>query len=123
MLGRNAVLAAALQKLPGQCWPSRRLYAATVPTPSQPLSALPSPAARVLAFVAILFGGLAGGTIGYLLVKLQCSGECATGRGIGAFIGAVVAAGGMSIVAILVLRATGEWRDIQARERAAGRTL
>lgn len=94
-----------------------------MPAPERPLSALPSPGARVLAFAAILFGGLAGGTIGYLLVKLQCSGECATGRGVGAFLGAVVAAGGMSIVAVLVLRAIGEWRDVQARERAAGREL
>lgn len=94
-----------------------------MPAPQQPLSALPSPAARALAFASILLGGLAGGTIGYLLVKLQCSGECATGRGIGVFLGAVLAAGGMSIVAILVLRATGEWREMQARERAAGRTL
>jgi hypothetical protein len=87
------------------------------------LSALPSPAARALAFSAILLGGLAGGTIGYLLVKLQCSGDCATGRGIGVLVGALLAAGGMSIVAILVLRAIGEWREVQARERSAGRTL
>jgi hypothetical protein len=76
-----------------------------------------------LAFASILLGGAAGGAIGFLLVKLQCAGECATGRGIGVLVGATVAAGGMSIVAILVLRATGEWREIQARERAAGRKL
>lgn len=87
----------------------------------RPLSALPSPAARAAAFVAILLGGLAGGLIGFTLVRLQCDGDCAVPMGIGAFVGAVVAAGGMSIVAVLVLRALGEWREIEARERAARR--
>ncbi len=73
----------------------------------------------MLAFVAILLGGFAGGLIGYTLVKLQCHGECAAGRGVGAFSGAVLAAIGMSIVAVLVLRAIGEWRQIEARERGA----
>ncbi|MEO6158110.1 MAG: hypothetical protein ABIQ39_10810, partial [Ilumatobacteraceae bacterium] len=72
-----------------------------------PLSALPPPGARVLAFVAILFGGAAGGIIGYTLVKLQCHGQCALQRGLGAFFGSVAAAAGMSIVAVLVLRAVG----------------
>jgi hypothetical protein len=84
----------------------------------RPLSALPSPAARVAAFAAILIGGLAGGTIGYTLVDLQCSGSCDTPKGIGLLVGAVAAAAGMSIVAVLVLRAVGEWRQIEQRERA-----
>jgi len=84
----------------------------------RPLSALPSPAARVAAFVAILVGGLAGGLIGYTLVKLQCHGSCAAPKGIGTLVGAMVAAGGMSVVAVLVLRALGEWRQIEQRERA-----
>jgi hypothetical protein len=54
------------------------------------------------------------------LVRVQCSGQCGTGRGLGAFIGAVVAAIGMSIVAVLVLRALGEWRDIEDRRRQSG---
>ena len=37
-------------------------------------------------------------------------------RAIGAFVGAVVTAGGMSIVAVLVLRALGEWRELQDRK-------
>ena len=61
----------------------------------------PSPGARVAAFVAILLGGLAGGLIGYTLVKLQCHGTCATQRGLGALFGAIVAALGMSVVAVL----------------------
>ena len=89
----------------------------------RPLSALPSPAARAAAFLAILIGGFAGGLIGYTLVELQCDGDCAVPLGLGAFIGAVSAAAGMSIVAVLVLRALGEWREIEARERSAGREL
>lgn len=87
-------------------------------TQERPLSALPSPAARAAAFVAILLGGVAGGVIGFTLVKLQCSGSCDTPKGLGLLIGAVLAAGGMSIVAVLVLRALGEWRQIEQRERA-----
>jgi hypothetical protein len=81
-----------------------------------PLSALPAPTARLAAFVAILLGGLAGGLIGYTLVKLQCHGTCAAQRGIGALVGAVVAALGMSVVAVLVLRALGEWKEIERRQ-------
>lgn len=83
----------------------------------RPLSALPSPFARALAFVAVLLGGLAGGLIGYALVDLQCSGSCATQLGIGVLVGAIVAAGGTAVVAVLVLRALGEWREIQDRDR------
>lgn len=81
-----------------------------------PLSALPSPAARVAAFVAILLAGVAGALIGYSLVELQCDGDCAMPLGIGILGGALVTAGGMSIVAVLVLRAVGEWRELQDRE-------
>lgn len=84
----------------------------------RPLSALPSPAARAAAFVAILLGGVAGAVIGYTLVKLQCTGSCDTPKGLGLLIGAAIAAGGMSIVAVLVLRALGEWRQIEQRERS-----
>jgi len=82
------------------------------------LSALPSPAARALAFVAILLGGAAGGVIGYALVDLQCSGECAVQRGLGALLGAVGAAIGMAIVAVLALRAVGEWRQVGDRDQS-----
>ena len=80
-----------------------------------PLSALPPPKARVAAFLAILLGGLAGGLIGYTLVKLQCHGACAPQRGFGALAGAIIAAVGMSVVAVLVLRALGEWKEIERR--------
>jgi hypothetical protein len=69
----------------------------------------------VAAFAAICLGGLAGALIGYTLVELQCDGDCALPLGIGLFAGAVIAAAGMSIVAVLVLRALGEWRELQDR--------
>lgn len=80
-----------------------------------PLSALPSPLARALAFAAILIGGLCGGVIGYGLVSVQCDGDCALALGLGILAGAVVSAVGMSIVAVLVLRAAGEWRELSDR--------
>ena len=88
-----------------------------VADPEVPLSALPPPKARIAAFVAILLGGLAGGLIGYTLVKLQCHGTCATQRGLGALFDAIIAAIGMSVVAVLVLRALGEWKEIERRQR------
>lgn len=86
--------------------------------PDRPLSALPTPAARAAAFAAILLGGAAGGLIGYTLVGLQCTGQCGTGRGVGMLIGSLVAAGGMSVVAVLVLRAVGEWRTLDDQRPA-----
>lgn len=84
----------------------------------EPLSALPSVGVRVAAFVAILLSGLAGAVIGYSLVNLQCEGDCGIPKGFGILAGAVTAAGGMAIVAVLVMRALGEWREIEDREHA-----
>jgi len=84
----------------------------------RPLSALPPVAARVIAFVAILLGGLAGGLIGYALVELQYSGDSVVPAGLGLLVGAVVCAAGLAVVAVLALRAMGEWREINDRERA-----
>jgi hypothetical protein len=85
------------------------------------LSALPSPGARAAAFASILVAGAAGAVIGYTLVRIQCDGDCGLPLGIGLLTGAVAAAGGMSVVAVLVLRALGEWREVQQREQAVGR--
>jgi hypothetical protein len=88
-----------------------------MPDPSTSLSALPSTAARIMAFVSILIGGLAGGLIGYALVDVQCDGECGLPLGLGVLIGSVMSAGGTAIVAVLVLRALGEWREMSDREQ------
>lgn len=93
----------------------------SLPTPAhndpppleRPLSALPARGARVAAFCSIIFGGIAGGLIGFALVDLQCSGACDVPKGIGMFLVATVTAAGMGVVAVLVLRASGEWKELQ----------
>ena len=89
-----------------------------IPDLERPLSALPSVGVRIAAFASIVLAGLAGGLIGYSLVELQCDGDCGLPLGLGILAGAIVAAGGMAIVAVLVMRALGEWREVQDRERA-----
>jgi hypothetical protein len=79
-------------------------------------TSLPSLGARVLAFGAILLGGLFGGLIGYGFTDLQCTDGCtglASGMGL---IGAVIGAVGVGVVAVLALRAMGEWRTVQHRD-------
>jgi len=87
-------------------------------------TALPSVTARLLAFLAILLGGVCGGLIGYSVADLQCGTDegrpaaeaapadedCTAIEGIGAVGGAVLGAGGVAIIAVLVLRAMAEWR-------------
>ena len=73
---------------------------------------------RIGAFAAILLSGLAGGLIGYSLISLQCEGNCGLPQGLGLLLGAIIAAGGMAIVAVLVMRAIGEWREIEDRTGA-----
>ncbi len=82
-----------------------------MPDDDAPVSALPSVGARIAAFAAIVVAGLAGALIGDAFVGLECTGGCSTGQGIGAIVGAVVSAAGVAVVAVLVLRAMGEWRS------------
>ena len=84
-----------------------------VPESDYSPSALPSTGARVLAFSAILLAGLCGGLIGYAVVDLQCTGDCTVAAGAAGVVGAVLFAVGVGIVAVLALRAMGEWRTIQ----------
>ena len=79
-----------------------------------PPSALPSPAARALAFAAIVVAGACGGLIGWAIVDLQCKGACGGPRALGALAGAAAAAVGVAVIAVLVLRAMGEWKAITA---------
>ena len=83
-------------------------------------SALPSRGARVLAFVAIVVAGGSGGLIGYAIVHVQCHKACTTPEGLGALTGAALGAGGVAIVAVLVLRAMGEWRRIREENERDG---
>ncbi len=86
--------------------------------PDGPLSALPSVGVRVAAFAAVCLSGLAGALIGYSLVALQCDGDCGLATGIGLLLGALIAAAGMAVVAVLVMRAMGEWREVTDRADA-----
>jgi hypothetical protein len=80
-------------------------------------TSLPSLGARILAFLAILLGGLFGGLIGYGFTDIQCADGCATTAGWVGVLGAVIGAVGVGVVAILALRAMGEWRTIQHRDQ------
>lgn len=84
----------------------------TSPGSNRSLSALPSPKARIVAFIAILIAGIAGALIGSAMIDLQCSGSCDVPIGIGLLTGSLIGASGMSIVTVLVLRAAGEWREL-----------
>jgi hypothetical protein len=75
---------------------------------------VPSLGARIAAFAAILVAGTAGAFIGYAFVDLQTDGDNTVATGLGALIGAVIAAGGTAVVVVLTLRAMSEWRTIQA---------
>ncbi len=79
-------------------------------------TSLPSTGARLLAFAAILVGGACGGLIGYGFTDLQCSGDCTTLSGAMSLLGAVIGAAGVGVVAVLALRAMGEWRTIERRD-------
>jgi hypothetical protein len=84
----------------------------------RPLSAIPPRAARAVAFVTVLLGGLIGGVLGHTVVAVQCSGDCSLPNGLGLLAGSIVTAAGMAVVAVLALRAMGEWHEILDRERA-----
>jgi len=81
--------------------------------PMEPPSALPSAGARALAFGAIVVAGACGALIGFAIVDIQCGGDCGVLAGIGAIVGGVAGAAGVAIIAVLVLRAMGEWRAQQ----------
>lgn len=98
---------------PGPHPPRDEADGASGGAPAPLASALPPVGARVLAFVAIVVAGACGGLIGWAVTDLQCQGGCTAIAGSGALVGAVIGAGGVAIVAVLVLRAMAEWRTIQ----------
>lgn len=72
---------------------------------------------RLAAFCAIVLAGLAGGVIGYSLVRIQSSGDNGLPLGIGVLVGSSLCAAGMAVVATLVMRAIGEWRELDVPPR------
>lgn len=99
--------------------PYHRPIASTPPEPTapDPTAPLPSPLARAVAVGFIVIAGLCGGLIGYAVTDLQTTGDAPVLVGLGALLGAVVAAGGVAVVAVLALRAMAEWDTVQERER------
>jgi hypothetical protein len=69
---------------------------------------LPSRGVYLLAFGAVVLAGLLGGIIGYGIADVGSGTDLA--RFVGTLLGSVIAAGGVGIVAVLVLRAMAEWR-------------
>ena len=88
------------------------------PTVTVPESAAPSVVARVVAAVAIGLAGICGGLVGYAVTDLQCSDGCTALAGSLGLLGAVLAALGVGIVAVLALRAMAEWRTGQLQQAA-----
>lgn len=87
----------------------------TAEAPTPPIdSALPSPVARILAMAAIVVAGVCGGLIGWKVTDLQVTDDASLLPAIVGVVGAAFAAGGVAIVAVLVLRAMGEWNTIVA---------
>lgn len=94
-------------------------FAVVEPPGDRPLSAIPSTRARALAFTAILVAGACGALIGGSFVSLQCE-DCTTATGLAAVVGGLLAAGGVAVVAVLVLRAMGEWRRLPSPPGTVG---
>lgn len=71
---------------------------------------MPSRTAFVVSFLSVVVAGVFGGIIAYGLVDVGCEGSCQGAKLLAVVIGSALAAVGVGIVAVLVLRAMGEWR-------------
>ena len=67
--------------------------------------------ALIGAFFAVVIAGLAGAAIGFGLVDIGCTGDCGAVSGLAALFGGLLAAGGVAIVAVLLLRSMAEWKS------------
>ena len=84
-----------------------------VPPPADPVtSSLPSTGARALALASIVLAGVCGGLIGWKVTTLQVT-DPGVLAGLGGLVGALIGAGGVGVVAVLVLRAMAEWDTIE----------
>ncbi len=78
----------------------------------------PSPLARTLTVASVLAAGACGGLIGWAVVDLQCTGDCTVPSGVGALIGALLAAVGTALICVLAIQAMAEWHQQEGRRRA-----
>jgi hypothetical protein len=69
---------------------------------------LPSRWAFLLAFGGVVLAGILGAIIGFGIADVSSQSDLS--HLIGVFVGALIGAGGVGIVAVLVLRAMAEWR-------------
>ena len=69
---------------------------------------LPSRWAFLLAFAGVALAGVLGGIIGYGIADVSSQSDVS--HVVGALVGALIGAGGVGVVAVLVLRAMAEWR-------------
>jgi hypothetical protein len=87
------------------------------------LSALPSPKARILAFAGICMTGMLGAVAGYGLADLQCDGTCFFAHVLSSMGGALFAAAGASVLAVITLRALPQWRAVGPEAGTGGRRM
>jgi len=71
---------------------------------------VPTRSAVVLAVLGVVVAGIFGALIGWGLADVSQTDASGAVLVVGAAVGAIVAAGGVTIVAVLVLRAMVEWR-------------
>ena len=69
---------------------------------------LPSRGAYLLAFAAVVVAGALGAVIGFGITDV--SSDSGAAIFVGTLVGAALAAGGVGVVAVLVLRAMAEWK-------------
>jgi hypothetical protein len=91
---------------------------ADAPSPTPPKVAL-SRGATIGAFTAVVVAGLLGGTIGAGLVNVS-SDDAGAWIVLGAVIGAAIGAGGVAVVAVVMLRAMQEWESHQRQAPRPG---
>ncbi len=117
-VGNGSITAGATTLAATHPRPTGRDVLGTIPMTARPaqLSALPSVAARALAFAAILLGGLMGGLLTYGVRKVMTGKSTGTSLGLWTVAGAVGTAFGVGVLATLVLRAMGEWRALNRPE-------
>lgn len=75
----------------------------------------PRPVALLAAVGAVFVGGMLGAAIGFGLARASCTGACVSYEAAGLIIGSASGAGGVGVVAVLVLRAMAEWQQIGLR--------
>ena len=73
-------------------------------------SGVPSRTAYLFAFASVVVAGLFGGIIGYGIVDVGSTKPAGASKVLGTLVGAAIAAVGVGVIAVLVLRAMAEWK-------------